>query len=144
MKKLFYREMIWNYHCIKMVRIRSDFGSYFSAFGLNKERHSVSLRIQSKCGKIRTRITPNTDTFPAVILSWKRIQKIYFLYGHNNLFQIDEQLFFKKKKSIYTLAIDSTLNSSRWYETFKVVNVFFAKLTLIIIDMVWHCSIIYF
>ena len=26
----------------------------------------VSLRIQSKCGKIRTRITPNTDTFYAV------------------------------------------------------------------------------
>ena len=26
----------------------------------------VSLRIQSKCGKIRARITPNTDTFYAV------------------------------------------------------------------------------
>ena len=29
--------------------------------------YRVSLRIQSKCGKIRTRITPNTDTFHAVI-----------------------------------------------------------------------------
>ena len=28
---------------------------------------TVSLRIQSKCGKIPTRITPNTDTFHAVI-----------------------------------------------------------------------------
>ena len=27
---------------------------------------SVSLGIQSKCGKMRTRITPNTDTFYAV------------------------------------------------------------------------------
>ena len=30
-------------------------GLYFPAFGLNTERFSVTLRIQSKCGKIRTR-----------------------------------------------------------------------------------------
>ena len=36
------------------------------AFGLNTERYGVSLGIQSKCGKIRTRITPNTSTFYAV------------------------------------------------------------------------------
>ena len=30
-------------------------GPYFPVFGLNKERYSVSLRIQSECGKIRTR-----------------------------------------------------------------------------------------
>ena len=29
---------------------------------------SVSLRIQSECGKIRTRKTPNTDTFQAVLM----------------------------------------------------------------------------
>ena len=29
----------------------------------------ISLRIQFKCGKIRTRITPNTDTFYAVRLN---------------------------------------------------------------------------
>ena len=28
---------------------------YFPEFGLNTERHGVSLRIQSECGKIRTR-----------------------------------------------------------------------------------------
>ena len=39
---------------------------HFLAFGLNTERYKVSLRIQSECGKIRTRITPNTDTFYAV------------------------------------------------------------------------------
>ena len=31
------------------------FGPHFRAFGLNAERHSVSLRIQSQCGEIRTR-----------------------------------------------------------------------------------------
>ena len=50
----------------KRCQFRSYSGLYFPAFGLNTERYSVSLRIQSKCGKIRTRITPNTDTFRAV------------------------------------------------------------------------------
>ena len=49
--------------CVKSVCIRSYCGLYFPAFGLNTERYGVSLRNQSKCGKIRTRITPNTDTF---------------------------------------------------------------------------------
>ena len=53
-------------HCVKSVRIRSYSRPHFSAFGLNTERYSLSLRIQSECGKMRTRITPNTDTFYAV------------------------------------------------------------------------------
>ena len=54
---------------VESVRIRSYSGPHFPAFGLNTERYGVSLRIQSECGKIRTRITPNMDTFYAVILS---------------------------------------------------------------------------
>ena len=49
-----------NYHYIKSIRIRSFSGPYFTAFGLNTES------IQSECGKIRIRKTPNTDTFYAV------------------------------------------------------------------------------
>ena len=51
---------------VKSVRIWSYSGPHFPALGLNKERYSVSLRIQSECGKIRTRITPNTGTFHTV------------------------------------------------------------------------------
>ena len=44
--------------------------------------YSVSLRIQSECGKMRTRITPNTDTFYAVttfsISKTKRYNKKYY------------------------------------------------------------------
>ena len=54
------------FHCVKIVRIRSYFGPHFPAFGLNKERYSVSLRIPSECGIMRARITPNRDTFYAV------------------------------------------------------------------------------
>ena len=52
---------------MKSVRIRSYSGPYFPAFGLNTERYSVPLCIQSECEKIRARTTPNMDTFYAVI-----------------------------------------------------------------------------
>ena len=51
---------------MKSVCIRSFSGPYFPAFGLNTERYGVSLHIQSECGKILTRKTPNKDTFHAV------------------------------------------------------------------------------
>ena len=51
---------------MKSVRIRSYSGQHFPSFGLNTERCSISVRIQFKCGEIRTRITPNTDTFYTV------------------------------------------------------------------------------
>ena len=50
---------------MKSVRIRSYSGLRFPAFGLDTERYSVSPGVQSECGKMRTRITPNTDTFYA-------------------------------------------------------------------------------
>ena len=56
-------------HCCKSVPVRSWSGQYFPAFGLNTDRYGVSLRIQSKWEKIRTRITLNTDTFYAVTIS---------------------------------------------------------------------------
>ena len=57
--------LIPNTHCVKSVRIWSYSGLHFPTFGLNTERYGVSHRIQSECGKMWTRITPNTDTFYA-------------------------------------------------------------------------------
>ena len=51
------------YECVKSVRIWGYVGPHFPAFGLNIERYGVSLCIQSECKKMRTRITPNMDTF---------------------------------------------------------------------------------
>ena len=50
------------------------FCSNFPEFRLNIERYGVSLHIQSKRGKMWTRITVNTDTFHAVqdIETWRR------------------------------------------------------------------------
>ena len=51
---------------MKSVHIRRYSGLHFPAFGLNTERYGVSFRIQSECGKMRTRLTLNRDTFYAV------------------------------------------------------------------------------
>ena len=48
-------------HWVKSIGIWSYSGPHFPIFGLNKER----------CGKIQTRINPNTDTFYAVIRNSK-------------------------------------------------------------------------
>ena len=58
---------IFDTRCVKSVRVRSFSDPIFPAFGLNTKRYSVTLRIQSKCGKIRTRNTPNMDTFHSVL-----------------------------------------------------------------------------
>ena len=58
--------LLYNNCRVKSVHIRSFSGPYFPAFGLNIEKCSVSLRIQSECTKIRTRKTPNIDTFYTV------------------------------------------------------------------------------
>ena len=50
--------LIKNIHCVKSVHIRSYSGPRFPAVGMN---------IQSESRKIWSRITPNTDTFYAVI-----------------------------------------------------------------------------
>ena len=56
-----------NSHCVKSVRIWSYSGPHFPAFALNTERYGVFLHIQAQRGKMRTRITPNTETFQAMI-----------------------------------------------------------------------------
>ena len=73
-------------HCVKSVRIRSYSGQYFPTFGLKRELYGVSLRIQSKCRKIRTRITPNTVTFYPMIKLWL-FNKLFgkFLLDHSIL-----------------------------------------------------------
>ena len=57
------------YHCLKSVRIWSHSGPQFLTFG-----YELSLRIQHECEKMRTRITPNADTFHTLyenISLWK-------------------------------------------------------------------------
>ena len=56
---IFQFHLLQNNQCLKCFRIRSFSCPYFPAFGLNTDIYRVNLRIQSACGKIRTRKTPN-------------------------------------------------------------------------------------
>ena len=69
------------HHYVKSVRIWSYSGPHFPAFGLNTERYTASLRIQSKCGNMPTRITPNTENFNRVHL----LSAWCLLKGHTHL-----------------------------------------------------------
>ena len=62
----YYYSIIGNKHCVKRVRTRSFSGPYFRAFGMNTERYSPYVRIESESGKIWTRKSPDTVTFHAV------------------------------------------------------------------------------
>ena len=62
-------------YCIKSAHIPSYSGPHFPALGLNTERY---YSIQSECGKMRTRITPNTDTFCAVLHFFSPLETYFF------------------------------------------------------------------
>ena len=78
-KGLFFLLIKNELYCMKSVRIQSYSGPYFPAFELTTVRYSVSLRIQSECGKIQTRITPNGDTFYAVLVLFTCHNNPFFL-----------------------------------------------------------------
>ena len=89
LSKLFNKNVVVDRsHSVKSVRIRSCYCPCFPAFGLNTWRHGVSLQIQSECGKIRTRITPNMDTFHAVLVAYHVCLYIRF----EKKLQINQQL----------------------------------------------------
>ena len=53
----------------------------FPAFSRIRTEYGVSLRIQSEYGKMRTEITPNTDTFHAVTkVEWLHKIQNYLLF----------------------------------------------------------------
>ena len=79
-------------YSVKSVRMRSYLGPHFPAFWLNMERYRVSLHIQSECWKMRTKITPDTDIFHAVLVrsrlgykeTFYRNSDILVLFVRNN------------------------------------------------------------
>ena len=58
-----------NYTAWKVSVFGSFSGPCFPAFRLNTEICFLYLYIQSECGKIRAKNTPNTDTFREVLVN---------------------------------------------------------------------------
>ena len=62
-------------HCVKGDRIWSFLVHIFphsDMLGLNTEIYCENLRIQSECGEMRTRKTPNTDNFYVAHFSYNK------------------------------------------------------------------------
>ena len=93
-------------HCVKSVRIRSYPGP-------------TSLHIQSECGKIRNRITPNTDTFYAVLfwskyLVLKNMIAIYSLYFFKSWVMANICLLMLLMLMLLLLLLLFTLSMFKW------------------------------
>ena len=68
-----------SFHCLKNVHYQSFSGPHFPVFGLNTETYPLNLRIQSECRKMRTRISPNTNTFYKVFSYFVSLYKLLLL-----------------------------------------------------------------
>ena len=96
-----------NEHCTKKFHIRS-----FFLLRIFPYLNSIRRFIQSECGKMRIRITPNTDTFYAVIISaflqWNHLVYIILqcllLISPLPLFE-DFHLFNTNKKIAFQLQV---------------------------------------
>ena len=75
---------------VESARIRNFSRPCFPVFGLNTKIYTVNLRIQSECGKVRTRKFPNKNTFYAV-------------------FYIDKKLIFLLEKVTICMAVFSNI-----------------------------------
>ena len=80
MNSIFLSLFFWRDYEVRALRkkctIWSYSGLFFPAFGLNTKKYRVSLRIRSECGKMRTRINPNTNTSHTVVKA--RVKKSSF------------------------------------------------------------------
>ena len=79
-----------NYTAWNVSKYRVISGPYFPAFELNTERYFVSLRIQSECGKIRTRKNHVLGHFSRSAIEFgftlKRVRDMIRTYSHKNRF----------------------------------------------------------
>ena len=73
-------------HCVRSF-------SGLSAFGLNAEIFRVNLRIQSECGKIWTKKSPNTNTFHVVLVFYDKKHRQYY---ENQYTRISSNVFHGK------------------------------------------------
>ena len=114
---------------MKSVRIRGYSGLHFPAFGLNTERCRVSLSVQSECGKMLTRITPNKVLFKAVGVCVIIILS-YLLTLHNTEILFEEK-YFKISKISKVLTETMSNNNSNNNNRNKKTHTKFARIFLI-------------
>ena len=103
---------------MKSVLIRSFSGPYFSTFGLNTETlNRWRIRIWSECEEIKTRKTPNMNTFHAMIVS-----KIVHILRHFH--EKNDSNYLRESVTVYSFVLLKVLPvcvklyysiSGRWF-----------------------------
>ena len=95
-------------------------GPYFPVFGLNTERYGVSVRIQSECGKKRTRKTSVFGHFSRSRSDWD--------YKHSNNFFLGDKNFATATGILATLnALTLQVNLRYLYILVLIWHVFCKK-----------------
>ena len=84
----------WIYHCVQSVRIQSYSGPHF--FRIFPHSDWI-LRMREHVGKMRTRITPNTDTFYAVFSKNEVFENSWYVL------EISRNIFERFCGTIFTL-----------------------------------------
>ena len=93
------------------------------------QRDGESLRIQSECGKMRTRITPNTNTFYAVKSSY--INKVFsFYFEFISCYSLEYlSLYVLSVKNVSSTSSSYFFVSAWWFQdTCNATVLFFLKL----------------
>ena len=114
---------------MKSVHIRNYSGPYFPAFGLNTKSYSVSLRIQSQCRKMGTRITQNTVTLYAVL---GNLRHVFFEHYNSFVNFIDfraSMIFVKFGSSIQINSRVLMGQLLKWDEVLKCLFALHEKIT---------------
>ena len=123
-KKCPYSEFFWTV----FSRIRTEYREMRSippySVRLNTERCGVSLRIQSKCGKKRTRKTPNTNRHCTCLAQWSKP-----VLGSKELLSTAEKMKFSIKDffSIHDKNRNFLWTQSHLLKKSLIENIFYAE-----------------
>ena len=114
-EKLCQRVKLYNKYLWHEIFLRS----FTCASSFVFEKNPKKVRIQSECGKTRTRITSNRDTFYAVVLTkgiaWKYVKN----YGLQKLFSIQTFCMEKKLYNIFWNTNTTDIINPFWWALTK-------------------------
>ena len=117
-----------NNSCVKSIRNRSFSGLYFPTFGLNTERYSVSLHIQSECA---AKYGPEKLQIRTLFTQWMAFSNNQKKFFKSKIMYLDK-LITPKARIIKTKAgqmnqLWKRENSQNGVNLFKTVGLFILK-----------------
>ena len=92
-------------------------GLYFPVFGLNTERYSISLHIQSQCAKIRTRKNSVFGHF------WRNVYfEFYLMFKLRLSFCLSGLILFASIRISYNVALFSLFKENMFFDQIMILD----------------------